>query len=124
MVNASLNLPIYFFAGKTFRETSLELIKCFLPPFIIRFYQDNNIGIVVLAKLGKKTNMILISYDLCENLRFLKSFKIVYTGQFCWHYLLSDGDVSNVEPSTSAVVQAEGQSDVTVMKEEEEMTVH
>eukprot|EP00092_Neocalanus_flemingeri_P014437 GFUD01015576.1.p1 GENE.GFUD01015576.1~~GFUD01015576.1.p1 ORF type:complete len:498 (+),score=105.88 GFUD01015576.1:152-1645(+) len=44
VVNASLNLPIYFFAGKSFRETSMQLIRCFLPPFIIRVDEDNNIG--------------------------------------------------------------------------------
>lgn len=28
VVNASVNLPIYFFAGKSFRAVSLELIRC------------------------------------------------------------------------------------------------
>jgi len=78
VVNASLNLPIYFFAGKSFRETSLDLIRCFIPPFIIRFDQEDN----------------------------------------------TDGNVSTVGPSTPAVEQVEGQSDETVMKEEEEMTVY
>jgi len=38
--------------------------------------------------------------------------------------LNSDGNVSTVGPSTPAVEQVEGQSDETVMKEEEEMTVY
>merc|ERR1711892_396659 len=44
VVNASLNLPIYFFAGKSFRESSLELVKCFLPPAIIRVGGDTPAG--------------------------------------------------------------------------------
>ena len=44
VVNASLNLPIYFFAGKSFRVASQDLIKYFLPLSLFKIGQGNNTG--------------------------------------------------------------------------------
>jgi len=44
VANASFNLPIYFFAGKSFRENSLDLLKKIIPGFILRFASAGNRG--------------------------------------------------------------------------------
>jgi hypothetical protein len=52
-----MNLPIYFFAGKSFREISLDLIRRFLSPFFIRVEPESNTGGVMLAQLKNKTSL-------------------------------------------------------------------
>merc|ERR1711963_466977 len=42
VANASFNLPIYFFAGKAFRENTWQLVKNFIPPFILKFYTSDS----------------------------------------------------------------------------------
>ena len=42
VANASFNLPIYFFAGKAFRENTRQLVKTFIPPFILKFYTSDS----------------------------------------------------------------------------------
>jgi len=51
VANASLNLPIYFFAGKSFRENSIEFLKSFVPVFVTRLFSLNRRGIVMLELL-------------------------------------------------------------------------
>jgi len=41
VANASFNLPIYFFAGKAFRENTRQLVKNFIPPFILKLYTSD-----------------------------------------------------------------------------------
>jgi len=35
VVNASVNLPIFFFAGKTFREVTINILRCVLPNWVV-----------------------------------------------------------------------------------------
>jgi len=46
VVNASVNLPIFFFAGKTFREVTINLLRCLLPEAVFAPTpgQDQNLG--------------------------------------------------------------------------------
>jgi len=46
VVNASVNLPIFFFAGKTFREVTINLLRWLLPKAVFAGTprQDNNLG--------------------------------------------------------------------------------
>merc|ERR1711953_1246852 len=44
VANASFNLPIYFFAGKAFRENTRQMMKNFIPPFILKLYQGDARG--------------------------------------------------------------------------------
>ena len=52
VVNASINLPIYFFAGKAFRENSVQVIKNLFTPFAINLFEDNNAGKVMLPLIS------------------------------------------------------------------------
>jgi len=45
VVNASVNLPIFFFAGKTFREVTINLLRWLLPKAVFpSTQQDHNLG--------------------------------------------------------------------------------
>ena len=60
MANASFNLPIYFFAGKAFRENTTQMMKNFIPPFILKFYQGDTRG-------NLKFDIFSLRFSIFEN---------------------------------------------------------
>ena len=72
VANASCNLPIYFFAGKSFRENSLELVRSLIPSFLERLTLSDTRGIVMFSRSRFSSKSFLASRKQTHGKEFLR----------------------------------------------------
>ena len=90
-------MPIYFFAGKSFRENSVALVRSLIPPLLT---QDRGTARLSHAHSHAKSEPMLLRPPDQANISIVAIIKGVECEGF-----YSDGGVSIAEPSTSAMEQ-------------------